>query len=55
MKRATGKGDLELRPIPILEGKSAERFYRNINNKKISKEQKEFIDECVEIFDKFSN
>jgi hypothetical protein len=42
----------ELRPTPILEGKSAKRFYREINDKKISEEQKQFLHECVDLLKK---
>lgn len=39
----------ELRPTPILTGKSAKRFYREINDSEISKEQQEFLDDCVKL------
>ena len=39
----------ELRPTPILKGKAAKRFYREINNSEISKEQKSFIEECLKL------
>ena len=41
----------ELRPTPILKGKVAKRFYREINNRKISKEQVEFLHSCVELLE----
>ena len=37
----------ELRPTPILEGKAAKRFYREINTEEISEEQEKFLNECV--------
>jgi hypothetical protein len=37
----------ELRPTPILKGKSAKRFYREINDNKISDKQKKFLRECL--------
>lgn len=39
----------ELRPTPILKGKAAKRFYREINDGEISKEQKSFIQGCLEL------
>jgi hypothetical protein len=42
----------ELRPTPILKGKSAKRFYREINDKKISKEQEAFIQNCLNLLHK---
>ncbi len=39
----------ELRPTPILKGKSAKRFYREINDKSLSKEQEKFLKECVDL------
>jgi hypothetical protein len=41
--------DYKLTPTPILKGKSAKRFYKEINNGKISKEQEEFLEECLEL------
>lgn len=37
----------ELRPTPVLKGKAAKVFYREINNKTLSPEQEKFLDECV--------
>lgn len=37
-----------MRPTPVLKGKSAERFYELINEKEISKEQEEYLQECYE-------
>lgn len=39
----------ELRPTPILKGKSAKRFYREINDKEMSTEQKAFIQDCLKL------
>lgn len=39
----------ELRPTPILKGKSAKRFYREINDSEISDEQKKFLGECLKL------
>jgi len=36
-------------PTPILKGKSAKRFYKEINNGKISEKQKKFLEECVQL------
>lgn len=41
----------ELRPTPILKGKIANRFYREINNKDISTEQKKFLNNCVKLLE----
>ena len=41
----------ELRPTPILRGKAAKRFYRHINDKEISDEQKSFINNCVKVLE----
>lgn len=41
----------ELRPTPILRGKAAKRFYRHINDKEISDEQKAFIQDCIKVLD----
>ena len=41
----------ELRPTPVLKGKAAKRFYREINNGEISKEQKKFLDECLQFLE----
>jgi len=39
----------ELRATPILTGKSAKRFYKEINNKEMSNEQREFLEECIDM------
>ena len=36
----------DIRPTPTLKGKSAKRFYAEINNGDISEEQKKFLDDC---------
>ncbi len=41
-----------LRPTPILKGNAAKRFYREVNDGKISKEQKEFLNDCVSLLNK---
>lgn len=38
-----------MRPTPVLKGKSAERFYNEINQGEISKEQQKFLNECVKL------
>lgn len=38
-----------LRPTPILKGKSAKRFYAEINDKEMSDKQKKFIEECLSL------
>ena len=43
----------ELRPTPILRGNAAKRFYQEINNGEISKEQKKFLDDCLELLNKY--
>jgi hypothetical protein len=35
------------RPTPVLKGASANKFYSEINNGKISPEQQKFLDSCV--------
>jgi len=45
----------ELRPTPILKGKSAKRFYREINDSEISEEQNAFIQECLKLLHKSSD
>jgi hypothetical protein len=35
-----------IRPTPILKGKSAKKFYKDINDGKTSKEQQEYLEEC---------
>ncbi len=39
----------DLRPTPILKGKAAKRFYREINQKEISDKQKKFLGECLKL------
>jgi len=39
----------KLRPTPILKGKAAQKFYHEINNDEISPEQKQFLEECVQL------
>ena len=41
----------ELRPTPILKGKAAERFYRCINNGKMTEAQKKFLNQCADLLD----
>ena len=41
--------DTEIKPTPILKGKSAKRFYAEINQGKISDKQKKFIEECLSL------
>jgi len=37
------------RPIPILKGKAAKRFYKIINQGKISEKQNKFLKDCVKL------
>ncbi|MFO8077932.1 MAG: hypothetical protein R6U21_04770 [Thermoplasmatota archaeon] len=39
----------KLRPTPVLKGKAARKFYQEINDGKISSEQKQFLGECVKL------
>lgn len=38
-----------MRPTPILKGKAAKRFYKEINQGEISDKQKKFLDDCVKL------
>ena len=38
-----------MKNLPILKGKSAKRFYSEINDGEISEEQQKFLDECSEL------
>lgn len=42
----------ELRPTPILKGKAARKFYREINDSEISEEQEKFLGECLKLINK---
>jgi hypothetical protein len=39
----------ELRPIPILKGKTARKFYRDINTGEITSDQKKFLSKCKKL------
>lgn len=41
-----------IRPTPVLKGKSAKKFYDEINDEEITEEQKEFLEECKDIYEK---
>jgi len=43
------KMDTEIRSTPVLKGKSARRFYDEINDKEMSDKQKKFIEECLSL------
>lgn len=40
---------IENRPIPIIKGKNAIKFHNEINDGEISKEQREYLDNCKKI------
>lgn len=42
----------EERPTPILKGKSAKRFYNQINDGPISEKQQKFLDDCRKLLRK---
>lgn len=41
------------RPTPILKGKSAKRFYSEINDGEISEKQKKFLNECLSLLHQY--
>lgn len=42
-----------IRPTPILKGKSAKRFYQEINQGEISEKQKKYIKHCLKLLHSF--
>lgn len=40
-----------MRPTPTLKGKSAKKFFENINNGPISEKQQKFLDDCVNLLE----
>ncbi len=42
-----------MRPTPTLKGKSAKKFFENINDGPISEKQQNFLDECRYLLKKF--
>ena len=38
-----------MRPTPILKGKAAKRFYKEINDGEVSEKQKKFLEECSKL------
>ena len=38
-----------MRPTPILKGKAAKRFYKEINDGEISDKQKKYIEHCLKV------
>jgi len=42
----------QIRPTPVLRGKSVRKFYEEINDGKITEEQKKFLEECEGFYEK---
>jgi len=43
-----------MRPTPTLKGKSAKKFYEEINQGEISTKQNKFLDECLQLLDEYT-